>query len=87
MLHPESCARYVDCRNRNTLIGNYQEECAYPQLFDSFNNSCKPYREVKCGNRPEPKAPCEYIRFRGVIRVIENNVIIKLIPQFIKLLQ
>ncbi|XP_071165551.1 uncharacterized protein [Mytilus edulis] len=60
MLHPESCARYVDCRNRNTLIGNYQEECAYPQLFDSFNNSCKPYREVKCGNRPEPKAPCDY---------------------------
>lgn len=70
MLHPESCARYVDCRNRNTLIGNYQEECAYPQLFDSFNNSCKPYREVKCGNRPEPKAPCEYITFyQNIIEV------------------
>ncbi|XP_061184903.1 uncharacterized protein LOC133192909 isoform X1 [Saccostrea echinata] len=60
MAHPDNCARYIDCTNRNSLIGQYQHECKYPDLFDSYNNSCKSYREVNCGTRPEPKAPCDY---------------------------
>lgn len=58
MAHPDNCARYIDCTNRNSRIGQYQHECRYPDLFDSYNNSCKSYREINCGTRPEPKAPC-----------------------------
>ncbi|XP_065924132.1 uncharacterized protein [Magallana gigas] len=60
MAHPDNCARYIDCTNRNSRIGQYQHECRYPDLFDSYNNSCKSYREINCGTRPEPKAPCDY---------------------------
>lgn len=60
MAHPDNCARYIDCTLKESLIGQYQHECRYPDLFDSYNNSCKSYREVNCGTRPEPKAPCKY---------------------------
>lgn len=66
MAHPDNCARYIDCTNRDSLIGQYQQECKYPDLFDSYNNSCKSYREINCGTRPEPKAPCKYPLIPGV---------------------
>ncbi|XP_069104084.1 LOW QUALITY PROTEIN: uncharacterized protein [Argopecten irradians] len=62
--HPDSCARYISCANENTQLGNYQEECAYPTLLDSNDGICKPYREVKCGGRMEPKSPCDYEKTR-----------------------
>ena len=67
MADPESCARYIDCNKRisnvDPALPPYKHECTYPDLFDSYNASCKPYREVKCGIRPEPKAPCKYCFF------------------------
>ncbi|KAL4228860.1 hypothetical protein ACF0H5_011900 [Mactra antiquata] len=57
--HPTNCAQYYDCSainfGRSELI-----ECTYPQLFDTTTSSCKPFLEVQCGVRYEPKAPCEY---------------------------
>lgn len=61
--HPDNCAQYIDCRQKNTLLGNYRQECPYPQLVsltDSVGTPCKPFDSVICGARPEPKNPCKY---------------------------
>ncbi|KAK3095139.1 hypothetical protein FSP39_010723 [Pinctada imbricata] len=61
MADPKNCAKYIDCNRRDsTLKKPFKHECSYPDLFDSYNASCKSYRIVKCGLRPEPKAPCDY---------------------------
>lgn len=64
--HPDSCAQYINCANKNTELGNYREECLYMQLFSTYTNSCRPYREVKCGIRPEPRAPCKFKKIKYV---------------------
>ncbi|XP_071175832.1 uncharacterized protein [Mytilus edulis] len=58
--HPDNCGQYYNCSNIYTLLGSYIEECSYPKLFDLSTGQCKYYTEVNCGQKSEPKGPCEY---------------------------
>ncbi|XP_071084326.1 uncharacterized protein [Haliotis cracherodii] len=57
-----NCAKYYDCRKRVHYIqfDMYESECPYNQLYDAITGTCKPYNQVDCGHRWEPKSPCEY---------------------------
>ncbi|XP_041347895.1 uncharacterized protein LOC121367659 [Gigantopelta aegis] len=56
------CSFYFDCSKVEHQPGlkPYQTECKYPDLFDTQDKKCKPYNEVICHNRLEPKQPCDY---------------------------
>ncbi|XP_062594447.1 uncharacterized protein LOC134255854 [Saccostrea cucullata] len=57
--HMTSCAKYLDCSSK--LRGNPRiRECPYPHLFDSVTKKCRYFKEVDCGDRHEPKNPCDY---------------------------
>ena len=58
--HPDNCAQYIDCRQRDTTFGNHRQECPYMELFDEATKTCRPYAQVQCVGRPEPVAPCLY---------------------------
>lgn len=62
--HPNNCHQYIDCRQMNTPLGNYLQECPYPLLVsENDTNSgtpCQPFDLVQCGARMEPKSPCTY---------------------------
>lgn len=57
-----NCAKYYDCRKRVHYIqfDMYESECPYKQLYDTVRGTCKPYNQVDCGHRWEPKSPCKY---------------------------
>lgn len=57
--HPTNCAKYYDCSTA-AFGGSQNRECPYPQLFDAVSLTCKPFTDVQCGVRYEPKAPCKY---------------------------
>ncbi|OWF42971.1 uncharacterized protein LOC110460385 [Mizuhopecten yessoensis] len=55
-----SCAKYIDCiTSRRTGIVT-ERECLYPQLYDQVSGECRQPETVICGDRPEPKEPCDY---------------------------
>ncbi|KAK3776727.1 hypothetical protein RRG08_019182 [Elysia crispata] len=41
----------------------YLVECPYPDLFSTQAGSCQDHRMVSCGEREEPKAPCDYLQY------------------------
>ena len=64
--HPENCAQFFDCRQRNTALGNYLRECPYLQLYSIQDKRCHNYQTITCGTRFEPKAPCKCISIRSL---------------------
>ncbi|KAJ8316009.1 hypothetical protein KUTeg_006023 [Tegillarca granosa] len=56
-----SCSQYYNCSNKNSLLGNYINECQYPDLFSRSSLQCENFHSVSCDSRLEPQAPCEYI--------------------------
>ncbi|XP_060066238.1 uncharacterized protein LOC132546535 [Ylistrum balloti] len=55
-----SCAKYIDCpASRRTGI-IVEKECSYPQLYDEGMGRCRQPDKVTCGDRMEPKEPCDY---------------------------
>ncbi|XP_067669496.1 uncharacterized protein [Haliotis asinina] len=61
---PRNCARYYDCSTRYHHFGlkPYQSECKYMYLYDESSSTCRLFDMIKtpCGNKFEPKSPCEY---------------------------
>ena len=57
--NPSNCAQFYDCRQQNTMFGNYLRECPYLQLYSESDKTCHSFERVICGLRPEPKAPCK----------------------------
>ncbi|XP_071086219.1 uncharacterized protein [Haliotis cracherodii] len=61
---PRNCARYYDCSTRYHHFGlkPYQSECQYMHLYDESSATCQLFDMIKtpCGNKFEPKSPCEY---------------------------
>ena len=64
--HPENCAQFFDCRQRNTALGNYLRECPYLQLYSIQDKRCHNYQTITCRTRFEPKAPCKCISVRSL---------------------
>ncbi|ESO83792.1 hypothetical protein LOTGIDRAFT_169029 [Lottia gigantea] len=64
----ESCAQYFDCSQRSSTwqFSKYVLECPYPDLFSSKTGRCENFRNVKCGARKEPKAPCDYVQYKQI---------------------
>ncbi|XP_069100906.1 uncharacterized protein [Argopecten irradians] len=59
----ESCAKYMYCpfpRELGTPAIPEVRECAYPLLYDEDMKRCAHPDFVKCGDRFEPKDPCDY---------------------------
>ena len=56
---PDNCAHFYQCGIYNQRTGSYLHECTYPNLYDVTTQTCKPFTEVNCGPRHEPKAPCK----------------------------
>lgn len=57
--HPNNCAQYFNCRDRNSKFGHYLEECTYPQLFSSLTKTCANFTTARCEKRFVPQAPCK----------------------------
>ncbi|OWF42968.1 hypothetical protein KP79_PYT12117 [Mizuhopecten yessoensis] len=59
----ESCAKYTNCpvpREMGMPIIPEVQECPYPLLYDEDSKGCAYPDTVKCGDRIEPKDPCDY---------------------------
>ncbi|XP_060066265.1 uncharacterized protein LOC132546564 [Ylistrum balloti] len=59
----ESCARYIACpvpKETGTPVIPEVQECPYPLLYDEESQRCAYPETVKCGDRTEPKDPCDY---------------------------
>ncbi|XP_062578131.1 uncharacterized protein LOC134240032, partial [Saccostrea cucullata] len=56
----DNCAQYINCTSKNSKLGNYRHECAYPDLFSDVTFNCEKFQSVVCKNRTEPQAPCQY---------------------------
>ncbi|XP_052761462.1 uncharacterized protein LOC128204137 [Mya arenaria] len=65
--HPTECHAFYNCSVHNTP-GMYQpfeqheDECPYPQLFNTNTKQCDHFENVKCGTRTEFKDACNYKR-------------------------
>ncbi|XP_048247457.1 uncharacterized protein LOC124144745 [Haliotis rufescens] len=61
---PADCAKSYDCTNPQHQMGlqMFQRECDYMHLYDAGSSSCVMFDKltVPCGDRFEPRAPCEY---------------------------
>ncbi|XP_067669700.1 uncharacterized protein [Haliotis asinina] len=61
---PTNCARYYDCTMKvhHKGLNPYQSECQYLYLYDESIGACTLFymMATPCGNRSEPKAPCDY---------------------------
>ncbi|KAL3884669.1 hypothetical protein ACJMK2_024787, partial [Sinanodonta woodiana] len=55
-----NCAKYYNCSDVKSRIGGNPVECKYPDLFSTKTNQCENFTLVKCENRTEPQAPCQY---------------------------
>ncbi|KAL3884668.1 hypothetical protein ACJMK2_024786 [Sinanodonta woodiana] len=55
-----NCAKYYNCSDVKSRIGGNSVECKYPDLFSTKTNQCENFTLVKCENRTEPQAPCQY---------------------------
>ncbi|VDI54945.1 Hypothetical predicted protein, partial [Mytilus galloprovincialis] len=64
--HPNNCAQYFNCRDRNSKFGHYLEECTYPQLFSSLTKTCANFTTARCEKRFVPQAPCEYMQNQNI---------------------
>ncbi|KAL5005503.1 hypothetical protein ScPMuIL_018959 [Solemya velum] len=58
---PGNCAQYYDCRQQNTPLGDYLQECPYPMLYSTLSRGCQPFPAVNCETREEPQSPCDYV--------------------------
>ncbi|KAL5013882.1 hypothetical protein ScPMuIL_008152 [Solemya velum] len=71
--HPEdvlphrNCQQFYNCRvyqsdlyTMRLLDTHHSDECYYPQLFSTEDNTCKNYTDVYCGQRKELKYECDY---------------------------
>ena len=58
----DNCAQYINCSNPNSRLGKYIEECNVGFLFDRQSLSCRPFHQVSCSSRYEPKQVCDYKR-------------------------
>ncbi|XP_069142701.1 uncharacterized protein [Argopecten irradians] len=59
----ESCAKYIHCPASGDLVLPVipeVRECPYPLLYDEDSKQCAHPDSVKCGDRFEPKDPCDY---------------------------
>ncbi|XP_071083539.1 uncharacterized protein [Haliotis cracherodii] len=56
----DNCAQYYDCSLNASNMVDRKRECPYPFLFDAQSATCRDHSEVKCGERKEPKDPCDY---------------------------
>ncbi|XP_061179345.1 uncharacterized protein LOC133187968 [Saccostrea echinata] len=59
LAHLKNCAKYLDCSSKSSNRPRIRE-CPYPYLFDSVAMACRYFTEVDCGDRQEPKNPCDY---------------------------
>ncbi|KAH9498481.1 hypothetical protein Btru_007619 [Bulinus truncatus] len=60
-----NCHRFYNCSQPTSTfvgLGSYQDECPYPQWFDSTDNTCKHYSQVTCSNRKQVKDKCDYVK-------------------------
>ena len=48
--HPTDCSKYYNCM----IYVPSLKACPEKQLFDTEKSSCKPEKEVNCGNRKRP---------------------------------
>lgn len=55
-----SCAKYIDCPASRSIGTIVVRECPYPKLFDEASLMCQEPDKVTCGDRWEPKQPCDY---------------------------
>ncbi|BFZ23233.1 hypothetical protein BsWGS_26272 [Bradybaena similaris] len=66
--HATDCHRYYNCSQElsssdTMLLGEYEDECPHPLVFDIAEGKCKPLQEVRCGpHRAAPKHPCDYVK-------------------------
>nr|KAG5706508.1 hypothetical protein BaRGS_028679 [Batillaria attramentaria] len=63
--HTSRCHWYFNCtvaalENLGGHLSALEEECRYPQLFDTVTRRCREFINVRCGDRFEPVDPCEY---------------------------
>ncbi|XP_062607658.1 uncharacterized protein LOC134269470 [Saccostrea cucullata] len=58
----DNCAQYYNCSVDNSKYGKHLQECKYPDLFSTISMRCENFKTVKCDNRTEPQAPCEYVQ-------------------------
>lgn len=59
---PDDCSRYYQCRLVTSSATSSHQQCTYPDLFSPSQSRCVQFDAVQCGNRPEPTAPCKYMR-------------------------
>ncbi|WAR27974.1 hypothetical protein MAR_013678 [Mya arenaria] len=48
--NPDNCAQFFDCRQQNTMFGNYLRECPYLQLYSDADKTCHSFDRVPCGD-------------------------------------
>ncbi|XP_076465470.1 uncharacterized protein LOC143297167 [Babylonia areolata] len=63
--HPAQCHWFYNCTAAalDRPAGDpreLEEECRYPQLFDTATGRCREFINVRCLDRFEPVDPCEY---------------------------
>ncbi|PVD19358.1 hypothetical protein C0Q70_19846 [Pomacea canaliculata] len=63
--YPSNCNWYYNCTvaalvHLDGHVAALEEECRYPQLFDTVTSRCREFINVQCGDRFEPVDPCEY---------------------------
>ncbi|KAI8770490.1 CAunnamed protein product [Biomphalaria glabrata] len=60
------CSQYLDCSvtSSGSDYVDYLLECPYPSLYSTMSGACQPFHSVMCGERPEPKTPCNYSQFQ-----------------------
>ena len=57
----DNCAQFYDCSKPVTELGQYIQECPYPQLFNEDTHQCEHFSQVDCRSRYQPKAPCKSV--------------------------
>ncbi|XP_048257678.1 uncharacterized protein LOC125383479 [Haliotis rufescens] len=63
--HPTECAQYYNCsapglKMQGYTLGQNQQECPFPELYNPDTQRCEHYSMVTCGSRREPLGRCEY---------------------------
>ena len=56
-----NCAQYYHCGNAASVQRHELQECVYPKLYSTVDNTCKDFSQVQCGQRFEPVEPCKII--------------------------
>jgi hypothetical protein len=62
-----NCGQYYSCGNVASGQRHELQECAYPKLYSTVDNTCKDFSQVQCGQRFEPVEPCTDIFYITII--------------------